>query len=194
MTTTPINTVTDADMDRAIAVMVLVFSTDPIMRWIYREPYTYLTHFPNFVRKFSGKAFAWKTAYHIDDFAGVTLWRPPGVEPDKKEVITLLQRTVPKALQNDVFNIFAQAGDYRPHEPYWHLSFIGVDTNQQHRGLGSMLMEHGFASCDKDKKPVYLNVSNPKIIAFYERYGFELLGTIRIGSSPALFPMLRKPR
>nr|VFK29078.1 MAG: Acetyltransferase (GNAT) domain-containing protein [Candidatus Kentron sp. MB]VFK30935.1 MAG: Acetyltransferase (GNAT) domain-containing protein [Candidatus Kentron sp. MB]VFK75729.1 MAG: Acetyltransferase (GNAT) domain-containing protein [Candidatus Kentron sp. MB] len=193
MTNTSIDTVTDTDTRRAIAVMVLAFGADPLMRWIYPDPYAYLTGFPDFIRKFTGKGFDHKTAYHLHDFAGVTLWRPPGVEPEKKEIVSLLQRAVPRDLQNDLFNLFGQTGRYRPNKPYWHLSFIGIDPNRQHRGLGSRLIEHTLLTCDHDKKPAYLNASNPWLIPFYQRHGFQLLDTIQAGSSPPIFPMLRKP-
>ena len=39
-----------------------------------------------------------------------------------------------------------------------------------------------------------LESSNPKNIPLYERHGFELLGTIQVGASPPIFPMLRKIR
>ena len=35
--------------------------------------------------------------------------------------------------------------------------------------------------------------SNQKNIPFYERHGFELLGTIKVNTSPIIYPMLRKP-
>ncbi|MGZ9111899.1 MAG: GNAT family N-acetyltransferase, partial [Rhodoplanes sp.] len=36
--------------------------------------------------------------------------------------------------------------------------------------------------------------TNPRNMSLYLRHGFEALGTIRIGSSPPLVPMLRRPR
>jgi ribosomal protein S18 acetylase RimI-like enzyme len=83
---------------------------------------------------------------------------------------------------------------YHPHEPHWYLAVIGVDAARQGFGLGSMLVQHTLASCDKDQVPAYLESTNPKNIPFYERHGFELLGTIQAGASPPMFPMLRKPR
>nr|VFK17362.1 MAG: Acetyltransferase (GNAT) domain-containing protein [Candidatus Kentron sp. LFY] len=194
MTTTPIRTTSKADAHRAIAVMVLAFSADPVIRWIYPEPHVYLGHFPDFVRKFAGKAFDRESAYHLDGFTGAALWRPPGVEPDSKEIVAFLQRTVPKTLQNDVFTLFEQASHYRPDKPYWHLSLIGVDANQQGRGLGSKLIEHALIPCNRKEEFAYMTQSNPNMIPFYERYGFQVLDTLQVGSSPPLFPMLRKPR
>jgi hypothetical protein len=40
----------------------------------------------------------------------------------------------------------------------------------------------------------YLESTNPKNIPLYERHGFEVLGTIQVGTSPAVCPMLRRPR
>jgi RimJ/RimL family protein N-acetyltransferase len=48
--------------------------------------------------------------------------------------------------------------------------------------------------CDRDRLPAYLESSNPANIAFYERHGFELLGTIQVGTSPPIFPMVRYPQ
>jgi predicted N-acetyltransferase YhbS len=61
------------------------------------------------------------------------------------------------------------------------------------KGLGSALMQHAIIMCDQDNKIAYLESSNPKNISFYERYGFELLGTIQVNTSPSIFLMLRNP-
>jgi hypothetical protein len=55
-------------------------------------------------------------------------------------------------------------------------------------------MKQALIPCDQDKKLAYLESTNPKNISLYEQYGFELLGTIQVGASPPIFPMLRKPR
>ncbi|HET6808200.1 MAG TPA: GNAT family N-acetyltransferase, partial [Nitrososphaera sp.] len=72
--------------------------------------------------------------------------------------------------------------------------FVGVDPLQQGRGFGSALLEHTLIQCDNDSKLAYLESSNPKNIPLYQRHGFEALGTIQVGPSPTIFPMLRRPR
>jgi RimJ/RimL family protein N-acetyltransferase len=54
-------------------------------------------------------------------------------------------------------------------------------------------MRHALIPCDRDRTMAYLESTNPKNISLYERHGFELLGTIQVGASAPLFPMLRKP-
>ena len=46
---------------------------------------------------------------------------------------------------------------------------------------------------DEDGTPAYLESSNPVNISLYQRHGFEVLGTIQVGTSPPITPMLRQP-
>jgi GNAT superfamily N-acetyltransferase len=194
MTTPSIKTATVSDEAATIDVVVLAFSTDPAARWTWPEANQYLTHFPSFVRAFGGKAFAHESAYYADGHAGAALWLPPEVDPDEEALMTLLQRTGSAHVQKDLGALFEQMGRYHPREPHWFLPFIGVDPFHQGKGCGGALMQHALIPCDRDGTLAYLESSNPKNIPLYERHGFELLGTIQVGTSPPIFPMLRKPR
>jgi ribosomal protein S18 acetylase RimI-like enzyme len=194
MTTLTIKTATASQEDPAIAVLVLAFSADPAARWAYADVQQYLKHFPDFIRAFGGKAFAHRSAYYVEGYAGAALWLPPEVHPDEDALIPLLQRTVPVSVQKDLFAVFEQMGHYHPSEPHWYLPLIGVDPLQQGRGHGSALMQQALIPCDRDSQCAYLESSNPKNIPLYQRHGFELLGTIQVGTSPPIYPMLRTPR
>lgn len=194
MTTPIIKTGTASDAAPAVAVVVLAFSADPAARWTWPDPNQYLMHFPSFVRAFGGKAFAHGSAYYVDGYAGAALWLPPEVQPDEDALITLLRRTGAAQVQNDLFAVFEQMGRYHPREPHWYLPFIGVDPLHQGKRYGSALMQHALVPCDRDQTLAYLESSNPKNVPLYERHGFELLGTIQVGTSPPIFPMLRTPR
>ena len=194
MTTPTITTVTAAAADAAIAVLTLAFSADPATRWAWSEPQQYLRHFPSFVHVFGGKAFAYGSAYAMDGYAGAALWLPPAVHPDEDALIAQFKRTVPEPLHQDLFAVFDQMGRYHPQEPHWYLPLIGVDPCHQGKGYGAALMHHALLPCDRDHLPAYLESSNPKNIPLYERHGFAVLGTIQVGTSPTIFPMLRTPR
>lgn len=170
------------------------FSTDPVARWIYPDSHQYLTHFPKFIRGFAGKAFESGSAYCVEGFAGAALWLPPEVHPDEEAIVRLFEDTAPDHIKEDLFKVFEQMGAYHPKEPHWHLPMIAVDTFAQSRGCGAALMRHALAVCDRDGLAAYLESSNPRNISLYVRFGFEIVGTIRVGSSPPLFPMLRKPQ
>jgi ribosomal protein S18 acetylase RimI-like enzyme len=85
-------------------------------------------------------------------------------------------------------------GRYHPREPHWYLPLIGVDPACQGGGCGAALMRHALSRCDRDRAPAYLESTNPRNITLYERHGFERLGTVQVGTSPPIVPMLRRAR
>jgi GNAT superfamily N-acetyltransferase len=189
-----IKTVTPSNADHAIGTVVLAFSADPIARWFYPDPHQYLLYLPTFVRAFAGKAFEHKSAYQINGYSGAALWLPPGIHPDENALVPFLRRTIPEEHQQEVFAFIDQMDSSHPAEPHWYLPMIGVDPAKQGNGYGSALLKRALERCDGEGKLAYLESSSPKSIPLYQRHGFELLGTIQVGSSPPLFPMLRKPR
>jgi GNAT superfamily N-acetyltransferase len=182
-----------SDEASIIALMVLAFSADPAARWTWPDPQQFLRYFPNFVKALGGKAFAHGSAYYVEGYAGSAMWLPPEVSPDENVLVDLVQHTGYAPVQKDVFSVFEQMARYHPQEPHWFLPFIGVDPLIQGKGYGAALMQHALVQCDRDRALSYLESSNPKNVPLYERFGFELLGRIQVGTSPPIFPMLRKP-
>jgi ribosomal protein S18 acetylase RimI-like enzyme len=177
----------------AIQTIVLAFATDPVTRWAWPHSHRYLAAMPAFVRAFAGGAFTHGGADCTKECIGAALWLPPGVHPDEERLSELMETASPAA-RNDGAAIFEQMAKYHPSEPHWYLPLIGVDPAHQGKGLGDALMASALARCDRDKLPAYLEATNPRNISLYRRHGFEPLGTIQVGSSPTLVPMLRPPR
>ena len=189
-----VGSVPEAEAERAFAVLTLAFSADPVVRWVYPDPQEYLRHFPVLLQAFAGRAFIHGTAYHIGEYVGAALWLPAGVHLDEEALGAVLQSSVPEERQEEVFGVLEQMGAYHPDEPHWYLPVIGIDPRQQGKGYGSALLQYALEQCDREGKLAYLESSNPRNNPLYERHGFEVLGTIQVGDSPPLWPMLRKPR
>jgi ribosomal protein S18 acetylase RimI-like enzyme len=194
MNTTVIRNATRSDESSVIAALVLAFSTDPSARWTWPDPYQYLKHFPELVKAFGGKAFDNKSAYYAEGYGGAALWLPPGIRPDDDAMTILFKRTLSEERQKDVEKVFEKMESFHPKEPHWYLPLIGVDPFLQGNGIGSALMKHALISCDSDNKFAYLESTNIRNVPLYERHGFEFLGKIQVGTSPELYPMLRKPQ
>ena len=182
------------DRERAIAVQVMAFGSDPIMRWLYPDPQAYLEHFPSFVEAFGGGAFEHGTAYESGDFGGISMWLPVGVHVDPEPVGALFSATLEPSFQDQVFEVLGKMDEAHIEEPHWYLAMIGVDPAQQGRGIGSAILAHSLAPCDEQGLPAYLESSNPANVPLYKRHGFEALSEIQVGSSPIVTPMLRTPR
>lgn len=185
---------TATDEEAAIATLALAFAGDPMMRWSWPDPRDYLENFSAFAMAFGGMALLKGTAHRVDGCAGIALWLAPGVEPDGRALGQLMRTTVKAEVLMEGILIMEQKMCYQPKEPYWYLPLIGIDPAHQGKGLGTALLQHALAQCDRDGSLAYLESSNPTNIGLYQRQGFEVQGRIQIGSSPELFPMLRKPQ
>ncbi len=189
-----VKTAAAADEGAVIDVVVLAFGADPVARWTWPDPQRYLAQFPRFAKAFAGAAFTRESAYYIDGYAGAALWLPPDAQPDEGALVALLQSTASEQSRPHVSGILEQMGGYHPSEPHWYLPLMGVDPLHRGQGFGSALLRHALIPCDRDDALAYLESTNPRNIPLYQRFGFEVLGTIQVGSSPPIVPMLRKPR
>jgi len=189
-----IRSATPDEVPQAVAVIVAAFIQDPPARFAWPSPHDYLSTMPLATRAFAGSSFTHGTAYVSADVRGVALWLPPGVEPNGEPLEKMFRETADREHLDDLLATFEEMGKSHPREAHWYLPQIGVDPNAQCRGIGAALMDHALARCDEERALAYLEASKPQNIPFYERYGFEVISEIQIGSAPPVTPMLRKPR
>ena len=184
----------EREQNAVIAVITLAFSADPMARWAFPDPATYLTVMPQVARAFGGNGFAHGTAHLAAGGVAAAMWLLPGVHPDAERLTALTKEHTPKERQADMDRVFAQMETYHPSEPCWYLPMIGVDPTYQGRGYGSALLSYALEQCDRGRVLAYLESSNPRNIPLYQRHGFEIIGTIQAGTSPTVVPMLRRAR
>jgi ribosomal protein S18 acetylase RimI-like enzyme len=188
-----VRTATQSEIEQCVATIVLAFSGDPAARWGFADPQTYFEVFPRFVKAFGGRAFDHGSAHHVPGCAAA-LWLPPGVEPDEETMVALIESATANGDQGAMFSLFEQMGTFHPKEPHWYLPLIGTDPAKQGNGHGSALLRHALAICDRDRMPAYLEATSARNVPLYRRHGFEVLGSIQAGDSPAITPMLRSPQ
>jgi GNAT superfamily N-acetyltransferase len=191
----PVTRVAEAgEWSLMIETLASSFDADPAVRWMYPDAQQYQRHFPAFVQAFGGRAVEHGTAYCADWHSGVALWLPPGIGPDEEALTALLEATVGERERSAIFAMFELMGSYHPSEEHWYLPLLGVEASRQGEGYGSALMRAALTRCDEEKRPAYLEATSRQSLPFYERHGFAQLGTIQVGKSPPVFPMLRRPR
>jgi ribosomal protein S18 acetylase RimI-like enzyme len=182
------------EMDHAIAAIVAAFLTDPAARFAWPGARDYLQSMPLAIREFAGASFQRGTALVSADLRGAALWLPPGAEPDSETLEKVFGDTANRENLADLLATFEKMEQAHPKEAHWYLAMIGVEPNAQGRGLGAQLMHHGVTRCDQAGELAYLETSNPRNIALYRRFGFEVLDEFQIGSAPLVTSMLRRPR
>ena len=178
------------EVDRLISVMMIAFSVDPLMRYIFPEPHQFLNGGP-FVFSEQGKTSLEAGAtYVVNHYEGGAIWFPPGVEPWNNPESGMIPFVEVSRLENMVKTLQAM-DEAHPKEPHWYLGFIGIDTAKQGKGLGASLLKHTLSIIDEAGDVAYLESSNPRNVPLYERYGFEVTGEIQFGDGPVVTPMVR---
>jgi ribosomal protein S18 acetylase RimI-like enzyme len=190
----PFSSIPQIEQAKAYGTLVSAFTDDPVERWLYPELSDYLTHFPEFLAAFGGRALDKQTVWGLGECAAVALWLPPGVEPDGDAIGAVLAETVSSGKHGDTFAVLEQMDAAHPTYPHWYLPWFGVDAVLQGGGLGGELMEHCLEIIDRSHLPAYLETPNPRTLAFYRRHGFEETGTAQAGACPPITFMLPEGR
>jgi ribosomal protein S18 acetylase RimI-like enzyme len=194
MTALSFSAVSKNGRSKALDTLVSAFTDDPVERWLYPETQKYLTHFPEFLAAFGGKAFDEHTAWTLSEFTAVALWLPPDTEPDVSTIATVLTDSVSTGKHGDLFSVLEQMDTAHPQYQHWYLPWFGVQTGFQGRGLGGQLLRHCLEIVDASHLPAYIETPNPRNISFYERHGFEITGRAQAGTCPPITFMLRAAR
>lgn len=112
---------------------------------------------------------------------GVALWLPPGTFPPSawRQARMAVPLTRVALTAGRSFRTFMRVGAalMAAHPPHttWYLQAMGVHPRAQRRGIGARLMEPGLAGADAAGLPCYLQTSDPANVAYYQRFGFEVI-------------------
>ncbi|AGB24373.1 acetyltransferase [Mycobacterium sp. JS623] len=190
------------DVRDAARVLAKAFYDDPVTSWMLPDDSSRLTALT--------RAFAPLARHHFVPRAGsevgvrdgtvgaATLWDPPGQrKPGLVEQI-ITTPTMLWAFRSRVpasMRVMELMEKHHPEEPHWYLMLIGSDPSVRGAGFGHALMRSRLDRCDAEGSPAYLENSNPKNEAYYLRFGFEIMGEIKLpDGGPPLWPMWRTPR
>ena len=136
----------------------------------------------------------------VDDTpSAVALWMP--VEQRFDEPLGLLWRAglfaSPLALGLRATRRLAAFGRatmvmHRAHVPVPHdyLLQLAVDPAHHGQGLGSTLLRAGLERADRARRPVWLETTNPRNVALYERHGFVTMERRTLPGDVTLLGML----
>jgi GNAT superfamily N-acetyltransferase len=190
------------DIRAAAAVLARAFYDDPVTSWMLPDDATR--------RRALLRGFAPLARHHFLPRAGseigvrdgtaaaAALWDPPGQRKPSLVEQLITAPTMLWAFRSRVsasVRVMELMEEHHPEEPHWYLMLIGSDPNVRGAGFGHALMRSRLDRCDAEGVPAYLENSNPNNEAYYLRFGFEIMGEIRLpDGGPAMWPMWRNPR
>jgi len=191
-----------SDVRGAARVLAEAFYDDPVTSWMLPDDSSRLTALT--------RAFAPLARYHFLPRAGsevgvsdgivgaATLWDPPGQRKPGLVEQLITTPTMLWAFRSRVpasMRVMELMEKHHPEEPHWYLMLIGSDPAVRGAGFGHALMRSRLDRCDAEGSPAYLENSNPKNEAYYLRFGFEIMGEIKLpDGGPPMWPMWRTPR
>jgi GNAT superfamily N-acetyltransferase len=190
----PIRAATFEEEELVGALLTVSFADDPFVRWILPDPRKFIADCHIHPRRAYSGAFETGTVHIIGGHLGAAVWLPPGVESDRTAETAPAEDGGDPAMPSEIGELIAQSATFCPTEPHWYLGLIAVDPFHRGKKLGTKLLEHGLALCDRDGVPAYLESTNAGNLTLYQRAGFELLAEVQVGASPPRFPMLRPAR
>ena len=182
---------TESSSDDLVATVVLSFSSDPFVRWLFPNPLQFLTSFTDVTRLHGERTSAHGGAYCRGDGRGAAFWYPPDAHPDGEALAAIFAAA---GIADRVGAVWDAIGQHEPPEPHWYLRQIGVDPALHGRGAGGVLLQAALSEIDLLGQIAYLEATSVRGVAFYERHGFRARAEVSVDGSPPLWPMLRPPQ
>jgi GNAT superfamily N-acetyltransferase len=111
-------------------------------------------------------------------------------QPDISDALSMLDE--PTQARWSIFEYMGEVHGRLMREPHNYLFILGVEPEEQGRGLGSATLAPLLAGGQAEGLPCYLETFNPKNLPFYERHGFRVVQEgVPPGSNLTLWAMRR---
>jgi RimJ/RimL family protein N-acetyltransferase len=182
------------ELPSAARCLASAFANDPVFMWIFSDApkRPLLTQF--FMEGAVEASSSTGTCYVTSELDAAAVWAAPGkagMSGDIWNRTRAMMFGAEGARMRVIGEFFGQLADFHPAEPHWYLSLVGAETPGI--GAGARVLEPVLEICDRTGDPAYLESSNPRNIAFYERLGFTAVGEVRAEDGPLMVPMVRNP-
>ncbi|MDX6626464.1 MAG: hypothetical protein QOE56_1453 [Solirubrobacterales bacterium] len=190
---------TEDDHEAAAEALALAFADDPAWAHLLSDSATRADRLLIFfTAEIANLIPRHRRLWVTEDGSGAAVWGPPGLWR-----VPLMRTLRPAPRMAAVFGrrlplaIWTQLRFERLHPrtpPHWYLQYLGVEPRRQGRGLGGALLDPVLALCDREQIGAYLESSNERNRALYERNGFALGETFHLpGGGPPIREMWRDP-
>ena len=192
------------NLDEAAVVAARAFHHDPFFEFLE----------PNPVRRARGLALFFRAAVHAlgatgqitgarqadGRLMGVAAWVPPGRYPlpglaQFGEMLGAFRAMIlrPAGLRDGVKYLMA-IEQVHPRDPMWYLLLLVVDPLVQRAGIGTRLQAPVLEIADREGVDCYLETQKPENLAYYRRFGYEVVEELRpVLGGPPLWTMRRPP-
>ena len=191
-----------SEIDEAALVAVRGFYTDPFFHFLAptgrNRNRGLFFFFRTALRHLGPKGEITTVRNSANHIVGVSAWLAPGgyPQPIRTQLASMpgsfraLYRR-PQALVDGNKYLTAVAKAH-PKEPHWYLYLLVADPETQRRGVGTMLMNARMAQIDTQGVGGYLETQKQDNLAYYRRFGFELVKPLSpVNGGPPIYTLWR---
>lgn len=181
------------DIETLKGVLADAFYDDPVFDWLMPDDETRRARLRRFFAiELEHVGVARGRVWIPEDLTGAVISLPPGSWRVPARAM-LLQSALFGVHLSRAARLLPRMEWHHIRKPHYYFPYIGVAPEAQGNGLGGKLMGVTLERCDREGLPAYLEASSDRSAVLYERLGFELLRELRVGDSPPLQLMLRRP-
>jgi GNAT superfamily N-acetyltransferase len=187
------------DLEAVVDTIAVAFHNDPVWSWAFPDekarPVQFRRWWPLLVEDALTQDFTWMT----DGAETISVWiRPnmPELTHDGAARIAPLLDELLGARSRIVLEGLLRFEAAHPHdEPHYYLSFVATHDDHRGHGIGEQLLAQNLELIDAEHLPAYLESSNPRNLARYERLGFRPRGEFSMpDNGPPVTAMWRPAR
>jgi GNAT superfamily N-acetyltransferase len=197
-----IRTAGEADRELVVRLLDGAFQDDPVSNWVFPDPAQRRAKHPGLMAAFTDVVLAEGRVDLAEDGSACALWlsvpagdhEGEGGGADEDAPAQLRAAVDP---DNERVELIGRlTADIHPEgRAHAYLWMIGVAPERQGEGLGGALIESVLDRCDREGLAAYLEASNDRSRALYERLGFVVTGgSLDLPDGPRMWPMWRDPR
>ena len=172
----PVRVATRSDLPGLTETLWGAFQEDPLWSWAFPDRRTMKPWW----RFLIGSALRYPSVFVAGDYTAVSVWIPPGgseLTPREEEQVEPLLAQLVGSRAPEVVELMERFESSHPRDrPHHYLSLLGTHPDHRGAGLGMRLLAENLDQIDELGMPSYLESSNPRNDARYERLGFERKG------------------
>jgi len=172
------------------------FEEEPVQRWLYPSRAWRVVASELWFRALLADALRTGEVWRFHDFSSVAVWFAPG-EASKGSgpsaaILNALEAAHRRAaaIRGELEQELARR---RPAERHWYLAAVSTELGLRGEGRGRDVLAPVLARCEREGQLAYLETSEPRSIAFYERLGFEVCSRFELTAGPTVWTMGRQP-
>jgi ribosomal protein S18 acetylase RimI-like enzyme len=188
-----------ADLPQLARSLTAAFADDPVFAHVLPQGPGRLARMERFFSLIAPVHLRLGHVYVSDGAEGGALWNPPGqwripMATQLRLALPLLRIYGRRSFQHLAdFHRMEQAHAEQPE--HWYLSILGTDPAHQGGGIGASVLQPVLDRADADGVGAYLESSKESNIAFYRRFGFQVVREHEFhAGGPTVWLMWRDPK